>query len=90
VTVVTAAIIQVLVLVLTLAAAGGVVTLPQDRLDAVVLIDSTGRTDAASRHAKRAQSAAPTCVQGNGAGLTAGLVPCWIDQGRGPMPPPVA
>ncbi|MFZ9689748.1 MAG: hypothetical protein ACO3DS_07910, partial [Phycisphaerales bacterium] len=43
---VTAAIIQVLVLVLTLAAAGGVVTLPQDRLDAVVLIAATGRPDA--------------------------------------------
>jgi hypothetical protein len=90
VTVVTAVLIQVLVLALTLAAAGGAVPMPVERLDTTAMVDSAAAISAPACRATRAQDLEPTADRGACPSLTAGLVLRWIDQGRGPLPPPMA
>jgi hypothetical protein len=88
--VVTAALIQVLVLVLTLAAASGVVPATTERIDATAMVDVRGTAQTAAIHASRttALASAEPCIACRS--LTAGLVSVWTEQGRGPMPPPMA
>ena len=87
---VTAALIQVLVLVLTLAAASGVVPATTERIDATAMVDVRGTAPTAAIHASRTTALASTepCIACRS--LTAGRVSVWTEQGRGPMPPPMA
>jgi hypothetical protein len=88
--VVTAALIQVLVLVLTLAAASGAVPATTERIDATAMVDVRGAAQTAVIQATRTTLFAGTepCIACRS--LTAGRVSVWTDQGRGPMPPPMA
>ncbi|MBU6209956.1 MAG: hypothetical protein KGR22_08610 [Planctomycetes bacterium] len=87
---VTAALIQVLVLVLTLAAASGAVPMAAARLDAAVIVDGSGTVRAPSRPSSLSSVAAGAAPRGTCPSVTAGRVVASVDQGRGPMPPPMA
>ncbi|RLS50710.1 MAG: hypothetical protein DWH90_00820 [Planctomycetota bacterium] len=87
---VTAALIQVLVLVLTLAAASGAVPMATARLDATAIVDGATAAQPPSRASGRAGSIAAKAPRGACPSVTAGRVVASVDQGRGPMPPPMA
>ena len=88
--VVTAALIQVLVLVLTLAAASGAMPMAAARPDAMAIVDGATAAQLPSRASGRVGSVAASAPRGVCTSVTAGRVVGWVDQGRGPMPPPMA
>ncbi|MBM4110021.1 MAG: hypothetical protein FJ254_01515 [Phycisphaerae bacterium] len=87
---VTAAIIQVLVLMLTLAAASGAAPMAAARLDACAMVDAASAVAAPSHRRSLAGSAVTTAPMAACPSVTAGRVVGWVDQGRGAMPPPMA
>lgn len=86
----TAALIQVLVLVLTLAAASGAMPMAAARLETTAIVDGVGAAQIPARAPDRALSFATKTPLSTCPSVTAGRVVASVDQGRGPMPPPVA
>ncbi|MBM4051350.1 MAG: hypothetical protein FJ270_01215 [Planctomycetes bacterium] len=85
-----AVLIQVLVFVLTLAAASGAMPMASERFDSSAMVESDGSALVPSSRAYRLCATAPVAPRAACRSLTAGRVVGWIDQGRGPMPPPMA
>jgi len=87
---VVAALIQVMVLVLTLAAASGAVPMAAAHRDATAIVDGSSAIQPPARPSARVGSVAARAPRGACPSVTAGRVVASVDQGRGPMPPPMA